>query len=134
MSVTFDDLQASYGRCLQHGGFIARFYEIFMASHPDVPALFNGTDFGRQHVALRRGISAAIAHAGGSTLMRRTMEDMARVHSREGRAPVTPSLYSFWVEALLTAVREHDPACDLALEQRWRDALERTVQHFVQRY
>lgn len=134
MSVTFDDLQASYGRCLQHGGFIARFYEIFMASHPDVPALFKDTDFGRQHVALRRGISAAIAHAGGGTLMRRTMEDMARVHSRAGRAPVPPSLYPFWVAALLTAVREHDPACDLALEHRWRDALERAVKHFVQRY
>lgn len=134
MKDMFDDLQTSYGRCLQHGRFIARFYEIFMASHPDVPALFRDTDFSRQHIALRRGISAAIAHAGGSTLTKRTMEQMACAHSRGGRAPVPPALYPYWTEALMMAIREHDPECDPALEQRWRNALDCTMAHFVERY
>lgn len=134
MSDTFDDLQTSYGRCLQHGKFIARFYEIFMGSHPDVPAHFKDTDFSKQYIALRRGITAAIAHAGGSTLTKRTMEQMACAHSRSGHAPVPPGLYPYWTEALLVALREHDPEYNLVLEQRWRAALEYTMKHFVQRY
>ena len=45
MSDTFDDLQASYGCCLRQGRFIARFYEICMASHPDIAGMFQHTDF-----------------------------------------------------------------------------------------
>jgi len=134
LSNTFDDLQTSYGRCLQQGKFIARFYEIFMASHPDVRAMFDNTDFSKQYLALRRGISAAIAHAGGSTLTKRTMGEMACVHSRGGRAPVRPELYAHWTESLLRALAEHDPEYDAALEQRWRQALTHTTAHFVAHY
>lgn len=134
MTDTFDDLQTSYGRCLRHGGFIARFYEIFMASHPDIPGMFSRTDFSVQHLALRRGISAAIAHAGGSTLTRRTMTEMAQVHGRKGRAPVRPELYLYWSDSLLRAIAEHDPEYDFALEQRWRKALDHTTTYFIEHY
>jgi hemoglobin-like flavoprotein len=131
---TFDDLQMSYGRCLRNGRFIERFYEIFMASHPQVPALFANTDMGRQSLALRRGISAAISHAGGSTLAQRTMSEMARAHSRSGRAPVPAALYPYWLESLLKAVAEHDPQCNAALLQRWRVAMERTIAYFIEHH
>ncbi|WP_201316621.1 globin [Dyella sp. EPa41] len=134
MTDTFDDLQTSYGRCLRQGGFIARFYEIFMASHPDIPGMFRHTDFSAQYSALRRGISAAIAFAGGSTLTRRTMTEMAKVHSRKGRAPVSPTLYPYWSDSLLRAIAEFDPEYDFALEQRWRKALEHTTAYFIEHY
>jgi hemoglobin-like flavoprotein len=134
MSETFDDLQTSYGRCLHNGGFIARFYEIFMASHPDIPGMFKHTDFSRQYLAFRRGITAAMTHAGGSTLSSRTMADMAQVHSSVGRAPVAPELYPYWVDSLLRALAEHDPQYEFALEQRWRMVLSRTTQYFVAHY
>jgi hemoglobin-like flavoprotein len=131
---TFDDLQTSYGRCLRSGRFIERFYEIFIASHPDVPKLFAHTDMGRQYFALRRGISAAISHAGGSTLAQRTMDDMAHAHSRTGRAPVPVALYPYWLESLLAAIRECDPECTPALLQRWRTAMDRTISFFVEHH
>ncbi|HEY0198129.1 MAG TPA: globin [Rhodanobacter sp.] len=134
MSDTYDDLQTSYGRCLRNGQFIARFYELFMDSHPDVPALFAHTDFSKQYMALRRGISAAIAHAGGSALAKRTMAEMAQVHSRKGHAPVPTALYSYWVESLLKAVAEHDPEYTPALGQRWREAMNSTVGFFTANY
>jgi hemoglobin-like flavoprotein len=134
MRDTFDDLQTSYGRCLQHGHFIARFYEIFMDSHPDIRVMFKHTDFSKQNLALRRGISAAIAHAGGSTLTKRTIEQMACAHSRSGRVPVQPELYPYWTNSLLEAIREHDPEYSPALEQRWRKALDHTVEHFARHY
>lgn len=134
MGDSFDDLQTSYGRCLHNGQFIARFYEIFVASHPDIPGMFKNTDFSVQFLALRRGISAAITYAGGSTLSRRMMTEMAQVHSKRGRAPVPPTLYPYWMDSLLRATAEHDPEYDFALEQRWRAALGRTTQYFIDQY
>lgn len=116
MSKTFDDLQPSYGRCLRNSGFITRFYQIFMASHPDIAGMFQHTDFSRQHPALRRGITAAITYAGGSALSKRMMTEMAQVHSRAGRAPVLPEFYPYWVDSLLRAIAEHDPEYDFGLE------------------
>ena len=95
MAEHYEDLQQSYGRCLRDRHFIERFYEVFHASHPSVPALFADTDMGRQRLALRRGVSVAIFHAAGSPLSRRATGEMADVHSCEGRSPVDPALYPY---------------------------------------
>lgn len=134
MAEHYDDLQASFGRCLRNGQFIAHFYDIFMTSHPDIAPMFARTDFGKQHLALRRGISSAIAHAAGSRLAERTMVDMAKVHSHAGHAPVSPELYPYWVESLLTAVAEHDPQYTPALGGRWRQAMNATTTFFAGHY
>jgi hemoglobin-like flavoprotein len=134
MNENFDDLQGSYGRCLRNGQFIASFYAHFMASHPDVPALFAHTDFSKQNMALRRGISSAIAHAGGSSLARRTMDNMARVHSRNGHVPVPPALYPYWVDSLLKSIAEGDPEYTPELGARWRLAMNRVTAYFIENY
>lgn len=134
MSDRYDDLQQSYGRCLRDKNFIARFYEIFLASHPAIAPLFATTDFARQRLALRRGISIAIAHAAGSGLVRRSVEEMADVHSRAGRAPVPPELYSHWVDSLLKAIAEHDAEADAGLLARWRAAMGILTRDFAGRY
>src|SRR5690606_22328452 len=100
MSATADpyaDLHQSYGRCLRDKDFIGRFYEVFLASNPSIPAMFAHTDFSRQRVALRRGITMAIFHAGGSRVVDRGIEEMGAVHARGGRCPVPPALYADWV-------------------------------------
>lgn len=134
MTDTFDDIQRSYGRCLRHKDFIGRFYEILMASQPRIAPLFARTDFGRQRKALRRGISIAISYGGGSAIVRRPMEDMARVHSRQGRAPVPPELHDYWLESLIRTIHESDPEADAVLEQRWRQALAPTIALFRECY
>jgi len=131
MTDSYDDLQASYGRCLRQGHFIERFYRRFMDSHPDIPPLFAGTDFSRQNLALRRGISSAIAHAAGSRLAERTMLAMAQVHGSRGRAPVPPGLYPYWVDSLVAAVAETDPEFTPRLGLRWRQAMETTTAFFI---
>ena len=60
MADNYDDLQQSYGRCLRGKNFIERFYEIFLASHPDIAPMFAETDFQKQRMALRRGISGGL--------------------------------------------------------------------------
>src|SRR5512139_312474 len=134
MSSNYDDLQQSYGRCLREKNFIERFYEIFLASHPDIAPMFAATDFQKQRMALRRGISAAISHAAGSSLTKRTIRQMADVHSREGHAPVAPELYRYWVESLVQAVGETDPEASSQLLERWRQGMSVVTDTFIGSY
>ncbi len=134
MNPGYDDLQVSYGRCLRDPRFIERFYEILLAADPRIPALFAHTDFRQQRLALRRGISIAIAWASGSGMVRRSMAEMTDVHARGGRAPVAPGFYACWVDSLLRAVRESDPAWTPALEARWREAMGKVTAAFIERY
>lgn len=128
------DLQQSYGRCLRDKNFIEHFYAVFMASHPDIPGMFADTDFQKQRLALRRGISVAIFHASGSTVVKRTTEQMADVHSRAGRCPVSPNLYPYWIESLVKVVAETDPEADERLLERWREAMCVVTDTFTRRF
>ena len=126
----YADLHQSYGRCLRDKEFIGRFYDVFLASNPAVPAMFAHTDFNKQRMALRRGITMAIFHAGGSRVVDRGINEMASVHASSGRCPVPPGLYRDWVASLLKVVEETDPEVDAALMARWREALGVVVETF----
>ncbi len=130
----YDDLQQSYGRCLREKNFIERFYEIFLDSHQEIRPMFAETDFQKQRMALRRGISAAIAHASGSSLSRSTMGQMAHAHSRKGHAPVRPDLYPCWLDSLVKAVEETDPEATPELIARWRKGMKVVIDDFVRHY
>ena len=123
MQDQYEDLQQSYGRCLRDKHFIEKFYETFMASHPSVAPMFADTDFNKQRMALRRGISVAISHAAASSLSKRATAEMAHVHSGKGRCPVDPALYPYWIDSMLKVVEETDDEADEALMQRWRQAM-----------
>ena len=123
VSDQYEDLQQSYGRCLRDKQFIERFYQTFLASSPAIPPMFQTTDFNKQRMALRRGISVAILHAAGSGLSRRTTEQMADVHACHGRAPVDPALYPYWIDSMLKVIEATDEEADAALMQRWRQAM-----------
>lgn len=134
MTDDFTDVQQSYGRCLASGRFIDAFYARLMDSHPDMRPMFARTHWGRQRRTLRRGITAAILFAGGSALTRGTVDTMAHVHSRAGRAPVEPALYAYWIESLVATVAECDPRYRPGLEPRWRSALQPIIDAFVAAY
>lgn len=130
----YDDLQVSFGRCLRRHGFIERFYEILLASHPAIPPMFERTDFRGQRLALRRGISMAISWASGSSMVERPMKHMIDVHSRAGRAPVEPALYLCWVESLLATIDEYEIELTPELRARWREAMTKVVEAFARHY
>ena len=129
-----EPIQASYGRCLRDRNFITGFYQRLQGKDPEVGQMFAHTNWPQQQKALRRGISAALTYAGGSNIVQGTMEQMAEVHSRRGRAPVPPAFYTYWMDSLIESIREHDPKLTPKLETEWRDALQITVQYFIDRY
>jgi hemoglobin-like flavoprotein len=134
MADNYDDLQQSYGRCLREKNFIERFYEIFLASHSDIAPMFAQTDFQKQRMALRRGISAAISHAAGSSISSRTISQMAQTHSRHGRSPVPTHLYPYWIDSLLQAIAEFDPETTPQLIERWRQGMTIVIHAFSKQY
>lgn len=119
---------------LRNSPLVAHFCARVMAHHRNVPSLYASTDFSGQCMALRRGISSAIAHAGGSGLARRTTDKMESVHSRAGHAPVPPALYPYWVDSLLVAIAEGDPQYTPAVGARWRMAMNRVTAYFTAHY
>ncbi|MFW5927116.1 MAG: globin, partial [Wenzhouxiangella sp.] len=134
MSESYAALQASYGRCTRQRGFITSFYGRLLARDERVEKMFSHTDWTKQNKALRRGISIALTYAGGSNIVEQSMKEMAEVHSRQGRVPVDPILYTYWRESLLETVREFDPKLTPGLEKRWSEALRKTTDFFADRY
>lgn len=130
----FNDLHQSYGRCMNNGKFIERFYEIFLASHPEVEMAFAGTDFDRQRRLLRRTLTSSIMYAAGSKGVKMEVGKMAEIHSRRGRAPVSPHLYKYWLDSLMTTIREFDPELTPQLEARWKKAMRCVTDDFAAVY
>lgn len=96
--------------------------------------MFADTDFQKQRMALRRGISAAITHASGSSLSRSTVGQMAHAHSRKGHAPVRPDLYPYWLDSLVRAVEETDPEITPELVRRWHQGMKVVIDTFARHY
>lgn len=134
MADSYNDVVQSYGRCLRDKGFIDRFYQILMSSHPSIREAFSTTDFGRQRRALRRGISTALMFAAGNDFVKSGVDVMAQVHSRAGRAPVEPRMYALWLDSLVKAVGEADSDFSATLEQRWRESMGVVIRYFSDRY
>jgi hypothetical protein len=76
----------------------------------------------------------ALFHAAGSGVVKRSMEQMAAVHSQGGRCPVAPHLYPYWIDSLITVIAETDEQADEALLARWREAMDVAIGTFVQGY
>ncbi|MDX1444119.1 MAG: globin [Gammaproteobacteria bacterium] len=128
MADSYADVQQSFQRCITKQGFLHRFYDIFMQSHPDVPSLFRNTDFNEQIKLLRHGLSSALMFAGGTNVGKSVLKRIGETHGRH-RMNVDPTLYPYWIDSLVVAVRETDPRCDEKLQGRWREALTIATDH-----
>lgn len=130
---SFGDVQQSFQRCLVRKDFLQRFYDIFMQSHPDVPALFANTDFRQQIALLRHGLSASLAFAGGTRVGAHVLERIGESHGRR-KMNIDPALYPYWINSLVQAVSETDPAFSPALDKRWRRALDIATRYIRERH
>lgn len=122
MSENYADVQQSFQRCLTNKQFLFRFYEIFMSSHPDIRPMFTKTDFDKQIGLLRHGLSSALNFAGGTKIGQSVLKRIGETHSR-GRMNISPELYPYWINSLVTAVAECDPKFTPDLDKRWRNAM-----------
>lgn len=101
-------VQQSFNRCTNSDGFYDDFYEEFLQSSEEIQKLFADTSRATQLVFAQNGLSTILLYAMGNATSEDLLEDLIGKHGPQG-LDVPPELYSNWVEALVSAVKIHDP-------------------------
>lgn len=128
---TYED---SLERCTANPGFLERFYEIFLASSPKVAEKFVNTDFTQQREALQGSLRAMVlAVSDESGPPGRHLGVLAERHSSR-HLGVGSELYDYWLDSLLTAVKETDPKYDQQVHDAWERVMLVGIEFMLSRY
>lgn len=119
-----EKVSQSFGRCLGKPNFMDDFYDIFLKSSSRIAPMFANTDFEKQKAILRSTISYVIMHAKdeNAAYAKTKLEQVGDIHSR-GKINVDPSLYPFWVNSLVAAVKKNDDQFSPELEDAWKQVV-----------
>lgn len=110
---------SSLSRCNQSDRFLDRFYEIFLASSPQVSEKFAHTDFARQKRALAASLQSMILAARQEALgPEHQLRDLAVRHGA-GQLQIGAELYDLWLDSLLATVAECDPENSPEVQESW---------------
>jgi hypothetical protein len=112
----------SLERCRQGGGFLDRFYDLFVQSSEEVAAKFRETDFRRQKRVLMASLYSMMLSGEGHPEGLAHLRRIAILHDREHHA-IRPELYDLWLDSLIRAVGECDPEFAPEIERVWRKLL-----------
>lgn len=110
----------SLARCLRGDLFFQRFYELFLASSPEVREKFRATDFRKQRRMLQTSFYMLVEYiALGWPECQAYLERIAAAHGRQGR-DIPPQLYDLWLDCLLRTVKERDQFYSAEVDAAWR--------------
>lgn len=98
--------------------FFAAFYRHFLKD-PGVAETFSRTDMNRQVAMLRKSFFHLVAFY----LSHEPTAELTRIALLHHNIGIDDAFYDLWLDALVSAVREFDPECELATELAWRLAL-----------
>ena len=130
-----ETFRASLKRCLANNAFLHDFYELFMASSPEVREKFKGTDFPRQARVLADSlyIMSVASESKEDAIAWKQLDRLAEAHSRRG-LDIRPDLYQSWLDCLLKAASQYDLELSPAMEGAWRRALAPGIEHLRAAY
>ncbi len=126
-------VRMSFGRCTSSADVISVFYDLFLASNPDIKPRFVRTDFTAQKGLLRQGINLAILHAAGMASGTAGLTRIRDSHSR-AKLDIPPALYKHWKASFLSAVAATDPQTSPALQRQWDSVLQHAIDFIVAGY
>ncbi len=134
MAIDINLIKLSYGRCLVSGGkkkFFDRFYDLFLASHPQISEKFTSTDLAKQQEALQYAISMAILYAEKKdTIAGQILANVRRTHSPR-YMDIRREHYVLWEQCLLQTIREYDAEFDDKVEQNWRELTQQIITYML---
>ena len=128
MTVQSNKLTASYYRCRRDERFLDTFYDLFLSKSPAVAQLFADTDFKIQKLVLRQSLLDML---GFYLEMPGTHDEIKRLALRHKELGVTAEMYAMWLDSLCEAIKKHDPRYTPELEQRWREALLKSIEEMI---
>lgn len=123
----------SLERCTSGSGLLERFYELFVASSPEVLETFRHTDFRKQRRALKISLYMMMSAAEGRIEGDVHLERIARRHSR-AELGIRPELYDLWLECLIQAVRDCDRLFNSETERAWRSVMKPGIEFMKSMY
>ena len=129
----FSAVQQSYGRVMSRRGVFARFYEILLASSPEVAERFKSTDFQQQYELLEHSLTMVMLYSQDNVIAKQAIGRIRESHSRN-YLNIDPGWYQLWIDSLIKAVSEFDPEFDDALEKQWRSYLAVAIDHIKAGY
>jgi len=131
---TLETFEQSLLRCESRWDFFDRFYDRFLGSSPAVREKFRNTDFVRQKRVLRASLHlllrAARGDGGGPDAH---LRELAERHG-SGQLAIGAELYDFWLDSLLTTVRECDPDSGPEVERAWEAVMMVGIQYLCRNY
>lgn len=128
-----DVVKQSLQRCLQAGDFLNFFYELFLASSPEVKEKFKNTSFSRQSIMLKGSLQVMLLYAAGRLSDEGSMKQLAEIHDHHHR-DIRPELYDLWLGCMLDAVRQSDPQFAPEIENAWRVVMQPGIDYMTSRY
>jgi len=123
----------SLARCLADEGFLTRFYELLVASSPEIAEKFRDTDFQRQRRAMAASLYIIVLALEHGEAAQAYLEQIARQHGRE-ELDIRPEMYDAWRDCLVQAVKEFDPLFNDDKEQIWKDVADFAIGFLRDRY
>jgi len=138
MSIDFESVKKSYGRCMitreTKDAFFKTFYQTFLNSNADIQEMFKNTQFDKQITMLKNAIGMAILFAEKQDdLARDVLTKIRHSHSR-ARRNIKPEYYEFWLTSLVSTLEKCDPQFSVQLEAYWREMLQITIDYIVDGY
>ena len=128
-----DVVQTSFDRCLATGDFFQTFYDIFLATSPEITSKFAQTDFNKQKNLIKASVAMMIRLGTGNANARRILEKVGNTHSRQA-LDIRPELYDLWLDSLCKAIQRHDPDYSAELEALWRENMQEGIKLVTDRY
>ncbi len=126
-------LKQSFGRVVAKSEFLPRFYEILMASSPEISAKFANTNLKKQYNLLEQSLALSLLFPEDNVVAKQAINKIRSSHTRHN-LDISPHLYIYWLDSLMTVFAELDPEFTPAMEQQWRTFLQITIDHIKAGY
>jgi truncated hemoglobin YjbI len=98
--------------------FYSRFYEILIATDPQIAELFTKVDMEQQIVMLKQSMTLVMSFS--ATLKPSSeMKKIAKLHGK-GKLDIPAKYYDAWLDCMIKTVEEFDPKFDENIETSWR--------------
>lgn len=116
-SAQADAFHASLARASADPCFLDVFYARFMASAPEIAAVFSGKDMEQLKRKLRSSLHVMIFAIDGAPGADMYLDYLGKVHTR---LEIAPRMYDAWLDSLVATAAECDPQFDAELDAVWR--------------
>lgn len=123
----------SLERCGPATEFLGRFYQLFIASSPEIAVRFADTNLKAQARVLKTSFYMAMLASDQCSEAQEYLDRIAKRHSHLD-LDIKPEFYDLWLDSMIAVVAESDPQFDADIELAWRVFMGPAIEFMKSRY